>query len=261
MKNQKAIVITVIIFAALGLTFWLGYESGPKSTPASENKPPDTREAPLPPEVQPIVHIERTFQIPPRDPSAKSNLIDLTSWYNAGLTVDWHKTTPGNNLGTVPSGLQTFAETEFDVRGLIQVCGSNLGIVPYPRRVEGIRVGLRCSKLHFLHNALLGSRPPQRETIGTYIVHYADNESETIPLQMGENILDWWDSSTQLPPGGPTVLAWEGRNAHSKKLNKNIHVNKFTWNNQRADMEVATLDFVSAAKTPAPFLIAITAEP
>jgi hypothetical protein len=197
--------------------------------------------------------------IPLRDPAAKSNLLDLSAWYNVSLQGDWPEAGRRKSWASLPTGLQTFAGTEFDVRGLIQLRALSPATAAYPPRVDGIRVGMRCSKLHFLHNVIDAGRLVRAGTpLGAYVLHYSDGETFAVPIRLAVNILDWWGSPAQLPEGVPAVLAWEG----NLPTNRRIALTKFTLENPRPEVEVTTLDFGSEGKTKAaPFLIAITAEP
>lgn len=264
--NPKHLTTMAVLLAvAVGVGYWLGYRQGRRSTtikdfrfPTSAELPPKPSEPPIDPAAEPP---DRQSKVPPRDPAAGAHLIDLTAWYNAGLTGDWHGSTPDNDFGTLPTGVQTLAGTEFDVRGLIQLRASDRGVANYPPRVEGIPLGLRCRKVHFLHNSLFARLVPVGEKVGAYVLHYADGESVTIPLRLGDNILDWWGSPDQLPWESWATLAWKGHNGKSLMQGKGIHLLKLTWENPRPDVELRAFDFVGENKTAGPFLGAVTVEP
>jgi hypothetical protein len=106
--------------------------------------------------------LKRDGVIPPRSADASPNLVDLSSYYTASLDDDW-MVSAGSNLQPLPKGIQTFAGTTFDVRGLIQLSGITLlqaaGIDPatphpyYPDAVNGIAVRSTAQRVHFLHSA------------------------------------------------------------------------------------------------------------
>lgn len=204
------------------------------------------------------------FTYAPRDPAAKPQHIDLTKHYNASLSNVWHSTYAGNDLASVPTGLQSFDGTDFDVRGLIQLRGPFEGSELYPPKIESIRLGMRSQKLHFLHNACGSSTArsaTKGEVIGSYIVHYADNETVSVPIRFGENIVDWWATSGNMPRPAEAVVVWEGTNQASANNNRKVIITKFSWDNPRPDVEMQSLDFVAEGVSATPFLIAITAEP
>ncbi len=263
MNSKRIVVMTVLVCAAVTFSYWLGQKHGDRF--GGEFAP--LTDADIRPEdraitTESITRIKkRQMSIPPRDPAAKVHLIDLSSWYNAGLTGDWHGSAQNNDFATLPTGVQTFAGTEFDVRGLIQLRASDPGTAPYPRQVNGIPLGLRCRNLHFLHNTLFGRLVPSGQAIGAYVLHYSDGETVTVPLRMGENIFDWWGALPQMTQEGLTVPAWKGTNGLSARRGQSIYLNKFTWKNPRPDVELRAFDFVGETQMAGPFLVAVTAEP
>src|SRR5207302_11285824 len=60
---------------------------------------------------------------PQRDPKTRAQLLDLTAFFNAGLTDSWHgnENSTGNELGGVTAGVQLLEGVEYDVRGIIQL--------------------------------------------------------------------------------------------------------------------------------------------
>lgn len=197
-------------------------------------------------------------RIPPREPDASDGLIDLSAHYNATLSDNWHDPgARGNNLEQLPTGLQTMAGTQFDVRGLIQLCHDcSRG---YPSRVDVIPVNQTCQELHFLHaagNALYTAGDPE---IGRYIVHYADGDRREIPIRIGQEVADWWASEKDRP----YVIAWVGENPETRRRGKGdrIRLYKTSWPNPLPNVPIAAIDFILVGEGPAvPFLVAITAE-
>jgi WD40 repeat protein/tRNA A-37 threonylcarbamoyl transferase component Bud32 len=193
--------------------------------------------------------------IPPRDPQTASNLIDLSRHYNAGFLRNWHHLGPGeaaNNLAGLPTGVQTFTGTSFDVRGLIQL-GAQIGI-EFPREVRGIVLAQRCRRLHFLHSAVHAVQVPDGAELGRYVIHYAGGGQALVPIVVGANVADWWE-----PPGGtppPLVVAWRGTNSAGHR----VRLFKTTWDNPQPAEVVQCVDFVGERDRSAPFLVALTAE-
>jgi hypothetical protein len=284
MKPEKVILLSCSIcaffFVSLGLSYWLGYANGSKSksrveglaplealannrgsqpAPAAQ---PARRGQPAQPaqRTDPLANIAKgPFTFPTRASAAGPELIDLTKWYNATLTGTWHGTDAGNDFKSLPSGLQTFDDTKFDVRGFIQVRGPFNGKELYPTQVKDIHIGLLCKQLHFLHNACGGGNHPAKGAkIGSYVIHYANGLNLPVPLLYGEALNDWWSTPTNKMSAA--VVAWTGSNQVTAKNNAKIHIVKFTWENPQPDVEITTLDIVSDEKESAPFLIAITAE-
>lgn len=194
---------------------------------------------------------------PMRDRRADPRLLDLTHSYNALLTDSWQGY-PGNHLAGLPAGLQEFGGVRFDVRGLIQLRGEDLPF-EYPKRVEGIIVNQKCSRIHFLHGVGL-FYTKSGITIGTYKIHYSDKRIQEIPLVSGNQIADWWiDPKNPADPTGAKVV-WTGDNEAAKAYGKSLRLCRATWENPLKDTEVATINFDSSARGYAPFLVAITLE-
>lgn len=200
-------------------------------------------------------------KVPPRTPGATADLIDLTPYYTAGLVGNWHADHPQNDLASLPTGVQTFAGTEFDVRGLAQLSSrtSASAGLDFPSAIKGIELNCRCRKVHFLHSALWGfDREGTR--IGKYVFHYRGGGQDELPILLGEDVLDWWAKPEQ-DRTNRLVVAWSGSNGKSLDQGKTIRLYKSTWVNPRPEIEIEKLDFISELKQSAPFLIAITTEP
>ncbi|HEY3913341.1 MAG TPA: hypothetical protein VGN61_02545 [Verrucomicrobiae bacterium] len=195
----------------------------------------------------------RKVEIPPRDASASPRLINLDKFYNATLTNAWHGK-PHNDLTSLPSGLQTFAGVQFDVRGIVQLASRSLSHKGYPSRVTGMEIHQKCSVLHFLH--AVGYAGKDGQLVGSYVVHYANNQMESeIPIIYGRDVRDWHKYKEE-EPSPDLQLAWTGTNGTSSS----IRLYTSAWTNIVPNVEIDSIDFVSAMGDSAPFLIAITTE-
>jgi len=130
----------------------------------------------------------------------------------------------------------------------------------FPTNVTGIRLDLKCRRLHFLHGAIWGSGSPGTQ-VGRYVLRYADGAIREKGIVLGQDLLDWWKP----PEAGATVrglvIAWEGQNAATRRESRaDIRLYKTTWENPRTEVGIQTLDFVSDMAKGAPFLIAVTVE-
>ncbi len=193
-----------------------------------------------------------------RQMKAPFSRIELSSHYNAALddASGWHDR-PKNNLSELPTGVQTFAGVEFEVRGIVQLSAQPLKFHPrhYPIRVEGIRVGQRCAWLHFLHAAGFGGDRLGVE-VAAYIVRYRDGQTQTIPVVHGEDVVGWWGHLSKANLPKRALLAWTGLTPENHEVN--LFMSSFE--NPRPSEEVVSLDYVSRMTGFAPFLIAITVE-
>lgn len=193
----------------------------------------------------------------PPSTAARSNVIDLTRYYNATFYEVWHGGMGGNDLSAFPYGVQQLAGVDFDARGIVQVA---LMKPRFPQRVSGIPVARRCRRLHFLHASSQGYNLPPGVSVGRYVVSYQGGETRDIPIILGENVADWWaKGGARAEP--PLVVAWTGTNNASKAMNHVIRLYAATWENPQPAVSVRAVDLVAEHETAAPFLIALTAEP
>jgi hypothetical protein len=199
-------------------------------------------------------------QYPPRDVNAAKTMLDLTSFYNAMLGESWHGGT-GNDLAALPVGLQSFEDIQFDIRGIVQLGSKSAAASRFPPQVTSIRVRQKCRHLHFLHSAGFGNLGDENTQIGSYVVHFATNQMRLeIPIIYGRNVRNWHVLSKESKSEPELSVAWTGENAVSKKSRNRIRLFLTTWTNLVPDIEIESIDFVSAMAAPAPFLIAISAD-
>ncbi|HEX4646733.1 MAG TPA: hypothetical protein VH598_14100 [Verrucomicrobiae bacterium] len=199
------------------------------------------------------------LRFPKRDSAAPPDLISLTDFYNALLTDSWHGST-GNDLAALPSGLQTLAGVQWDVRGIVQLASKSPSSKKFPEQVIGIKVNQKCRKLNFLHAAGFGRIEDEGAQIGVYIIHIATNHMRMeVPIVYGQDVRNWHVLKDE-PPAKDLVVAWNGDNEVSKRQGHSLRLFKTTWVNILPDVPIETIDFVSSLANPAPFLIAITAE-
>jgi hypothetical protein len=212
------------------------------------------------PQPQPKVPAKPSKKIPNRDAETDKNLVDLSKHYNAALNETWHKGGMSNNtLKDLTRGIQTLDSVSFDVRGIIQLSGAQAERelrVQFPEEAANIKVQQKAQTLHFLHGC--GWQSPQGTVVGTYIVHYSHGETRRIPLVYGEDVRDWWMVEGEMS-GDKVNVAWTGTN-HASPEGPPLGVCKTTWKNPLPGVEIDHIDFQSAMKNSAPFLIAITVE-
>jgi len=193
--------------------------------------------------------------------AARMKTIDLAQFHTAELTEPLQETRPNSpSLARFPKGRSKFNGVPFEVTGVIQLRGTTLQqALPdrYPVSVNGIEVNQRAASLHFLIGTgwnLQGRRP-----IGYFQVHYEDGETARIPLVYNQHVSDWWNP----PPADNRDLrvAWVGPiGPGANNVARDGHVYQFAWNNTRAQVPIATLDFVSEMTVCAPFLLGLSVE-
>ncbi len=194
------------------------------------------------------------LDMPPRDPQMPSRLIDLSDYYTAGLDTDWRESRfAGYDLSGLPRGRQVMAGVEYDVRGLVQLSSELLEVrrLHFPRAVEGIPVGQRCARLHFLHAA--DAVVDLGETVARYTIHLGDGGDEMIVIRYGNEAWPWdWE------PGGELAKAavWRG----SSRVGLPVWLYRTTWTNAQPDVPVVSVDLTSTMTWCGVFVVAITAE-
>jgi hypothetical protein len=164
----------------------------------------------------------------------------------------------GNNLTALSKGENALAGVKFKVdTGYITLsCDPRND----PGRVEGIKLGTTCRKLHFLH-ACHGGTPVPDSIIGYYTVTYEDKSQATVALVYGKDLANWWSG----PPEGDlgrARVAWKGTNAKAKNEGASIRLYLRTWKNPEPKKRIASIDFgaTTCRYGVSPFCVAITAE-
>jgi len=212
------------------------------------------------PQPKPKVPAKPGKKIPARGAGTDKQLVDLSRYYNAALDETWHKGgMPDNTLKDLPRGIQTFGDITFDVRGIVQLSGQQAEqelSVLFPKEVANITVRQKGQKIHFLHGC--GWQSPEGTTVGTYVIHYRNSQSHSIPIVYGVDVRDWWMNEGDMSGSQPNVV-WTGEN-HSAPDGPPIGVCKTSWVNPLPDVEIDHIDYQSTMANSAPFLIAMTME-
>ena len=199
-------------------------------------------------------------RFPAREPGTRKELLDLTGFYNGGLSEAWHGN-KNNDLAALPTGLQTFGGVAFDVRGVVQLCSQSPSSTNFPVLVKGIPVHQRCQRLHFLHAAGFGNPWDDGKQVGLYVLHLAaDPMRLEIPIRYGHEVRNWHTQAGEAPAPEDLTVVWKGQNAISRGAGQSLRLFLTSWTNSAPEVEIQSLDFVSSMAVPAPFLIAITLE-
>lgn len=164
---------------------------------------------------------------------------------------------PGNDLKGLKAGKQKLEDYTFEIgEGLLQL-GSSM-VEKRPTKIEGIKVGRKLNKLHFLHGC--GYNAPDDTVIGKYVIRYADKTTVEIDIVYGKDVVDWWAYPGKAAPAKGKIV-WESENEASKGFDAKIRLYVMTWDNPHTDKEVVSLDMVATKpeESAAPFCVAITA--
>jgi hypothetical protein len=183
-------------------------------------------------------------------------------------------------LKDLPKGLATVGGTPFDVRGVIQLsrrswthffrddewsrfyCVGILGLqaesgfrFEWPQQVTGISVQQPCRRLHLL----LGThgQEPDGVPIAKVTVHYADGQTNQVPIAYGTNVREWIVEALETLPSADAKAAW----THRTHLGDVLQLFVLSWDNPRSEVLIDHLDLASEMAASAPFVVAITLDP
>ena len=195
--------------------------------------------------------------------------IDLKSKANHKLKEMFHTGNyTENHLGSLPTGVQKLGGVKFKIGdGLLQLGSKQLP--GKPEKIEGISVGRKLAKLHFLHSTGYGSSPegnplhvPDDTLIGEFIIHYEDKTTKEIDIAYGRDVRDWWHAEGEKDPDRSKV-AWTGENVHSRAAGKKLRLYLTSWENPKPGTKITTIDYVTTQMTEtaaALFCVAMTGE-
>jgi hypothetical protein len=162
-----------------------------------------------------------------------------------------------NDLSQLPQGVQKLADTEFDIRGLIQFSSQKLYSPKFPLAAKDIKVDRKAKKLHFLQAT--GWSAADGTPVATAVIHFANGKTQELTFNYGEQLVDWVAWEPQLKDHDNSTIAWTGKSAATGGQ-MTLHLFKTQWVNPDPTQTVTTIDYLAANNDPAPFLIAITAE-
>jgi len=192
----------------------------------------------------------RARRIPIRDPQTRPELLDLSRFYQSSLG-QFLPSRERESTEMLSRVAQQNTGVAFDARGYFGVYGKGVerdvhGIGP--QSVVGIPINRRLTRLHIMHSSVYRERAGTE--IGSYILHFADGQSETLPIIYGEDVTE---ERGIRAPSARAKLAWPGSKTK-------LPIYQVTWTNPQPDVEIKSLDLVSAMTETSPLLIAITVE-
>lgn len=197
-----------------------------------------------------------------RDPKTPAGCLDMTSAYNGHLETGWvphdmFSDFEGDGI-PVPQGVVDLAGVTWDIRGVVSV--GRVEPTPYlqwlaGREVEGIPVGRRCRRLHFLHACLFS--PEGEGSAGGYTLNYDDGTTAHLELRFGHDI-------GEVSAGHPKAtcslgqVAWEGVAGARKRTRLRLY--RRTWDNPHPDKRIVSFDLRAVGGGAVPFIVAVTVE-
>lgn len=192
--------------------------------------------------------------------------IDLKDHANHKLGDADSNEIAGNDLPLTP-GEQVIDGITMEIgERVIQLGSKLLGL--RPEKVTGVKVDRQLTKLHLLHATTFGRGEPGSEQceedgtfLGEYRINYDDNSSESIAIEYGKDVRDWWyrgnDKETSL-----AKVAWTGENSLSRQFSSRVRLYRTTWDNPKPEQKIVSIDIIGRKdeSVAAPFCVAITAE-
>ncbi len=169
----------------------------------------------------------------------------------------------------LPQGRQRFAGVDYDIYEMptspvpqVLMLGGNGLPKDLPTEITGIPIHAKADALFFLHTARLDRRmndedrrEHRRFAIFKYVVHYADGQTEEVPIYSEIDIDHYVQQRPLVLPGAQ--IAWVG--PYDNSDDKAVAYAK-QWNNPRPDVEIASVDMVYVDRDRGiPALLAITA--
>jgi len=191
-------------------------------------------------------------------PRGKMSPIDLSRAANWG-TSDWAGGSfHGNGLAELPKGEQSLAGVTFAISEQMLQLG---GPLDAPAKIEGISVGRKLRRLYLLQGSQgTGAARPDGVALATYKIRYADGTQESLPVELGKDVRDWYDFDQGKPVSRGRVV-WTGSNTSSSRRGTTLRLYLGVWNNPHPEKPVATIDFTKGDEPLyAPFCLAMTAE-
>jgi hypothetical protein len=189
--------------------------------------------------------------------------VSLSEQMNGALYTSWlPNEDPGNNLASLPTGLQELGGVLFDVQGLIQLQGQCWVKRGYalPERVEGIPVHRACRRVHILH-ANSGFGDPLGTVVASLVLHYPGGQEARLDIRHRQHVLDFWTwGRSETPADTNSVVAWTGDSPATQRRGFGVRLCRSTFENPQPGKVIESIDYVSAMAGSAPFLVAVTLE-
>jgi hypothetical protein len=198
--------------------------------------------------------LELTRRTPEPNGQVRPFCVELSAVVNLPLRDELPNMARGGSLPTLPQGRQNLGGTEFEIGpGVVQFACRYFQLMgrEFPKQFPGLKVGRKCRTLHFLHARRWGG---DKEMLASYLIHFANGLTWEIPVSK-QNQGDVRYSGEE--PGGAkgSIVAWTGTNSFGR-----VRLFQTSWENPLPEIEVESMDLVSAMGFYPTFLVAITVE-
>jgi hypothetical protein len=226
----------------------------PKSEVAVESRLAYARQAAEVVRLKMLEGGSRWSSVLPRPPWATPEMLDLSSHYMLSLGEPLVTGRPDTSFRGLGDGVQVLNGTGFDVRGIIHLKLTNHVTIP---------VGRACQRLHFLHAASQPA-PWARETVGTYLVTFANGSTNTVRLLNPEDLQPYsaYRFLTNAVPELKSRLVWSGSSSGLRAPPETFYLTRTTWELPAAQRgeTIESLELRAGSGKSAPLIFAITIE-
>jgi hypothetical protein len=199
--------------------------------------------------------LELSSRTPGPNEQSRPFCVDLSAVVNLPLSAELPNMARGGSLPTLPQGRQKFGDTEFEIGpGVVQFACQYfhfLRTTKFPQQFPGLKVGRKCRTLHFLHARRWSSN---KEMLASYLIHFANGLTWEIPVTT-QNQSDVRYSGDEPGAAKGSIVAWTGTNSLGR-----VRLFQTSWENPLPEVEVESIDLVSAMTFYPTFLAAITVE-
>jgi hypothetical protein len=193
--------------------------------------------------------------------------IDLKDHVNHKMG-DQNDDAEGNDC-PLPPGEQTIEGVKMTIGERVMLLGSKAA-GNRPEKMEGIKVGRKFARLYILHATVFGGGANVAGTqfhvaddtfVGAYQINYEDKSSESIAIEYGKDVRDWWFRDAEKETSRAKV-AWKGDNRLAAQYSCRLRLYLTEWKNPKPDLKVVSIDYLGRKDetVAAPFCVAITAE-
>jgi hypothetical protein len=198
----------------------------------------------------------------------KFTVVDLKEHLNHKMGDVNDNDAEGNDF-SLEAGEHTIEGVKITVGERVMLLGSK-AVGNRPEKIEGIKVGRKAARLHILHATVFGGGANEPgspfhvaddEFIGAYQIHYEDKSSESIAIEYGKDVRDWWFREKEKETTRAKV-AWKGDNRFAASYSCRLRLYLTEWKNPKPDLKIVSIDFTGRKDETiaAPFCVAITAE-
>ena len=97
--------------------------------------------------------------------------------------------------------------------------------------------------------------------VSRLVIHSADQSTRAIEIGLGFEAWSFELDATNPKPPQNAVPVWNDPTDSQKKLGARASAFMITWVNPSPEVEVRSVDFISALSSATPYIYAITAEP